>query len=62
MPYQPFLDGDFFRVGGRWTKITDEKWSKAERLIAASETRQRVAIIYDVGIPKLYLKLPTGSG
>lgn len=42
------------RIGGRRPKLTPEQWAQAGRLIAAGETRQRVAIIYDVGISTLY--------
>lgn len=48
------------RIGGRRPKLTDEQWAQAGRLIAAGETRQRVAIIYDVGISTLYKKFPAG--
>ena len=50
------------RVGGRRPKLTDEQWAQAGRLIAAGESRQRVAIIYDVGVSTLYRKFPVGSG
>jgi DNA invertase Pin-like site-specific DNA recombinase len=43
-------------------KLTDEQWAQAGRLIAAGESRQRVAIIYDVGVSTLYRKFPVGSG
>lgn len=46
------------RIGGRRPKLTQEQWAQAGRLIAAGETRQRVAIIYDVGISTLYRKFP----
>ena len=46
------------RIGGRRPKLTPEQWAQAGRLIAAGETRQRVAIIYDVGISTLYKKFP----
>lgn len=48
------------RIGGRRPKLTDEQWAQAGRLIAAGETRQRVAIIYDVGVSTLYRKFPVG--
>ncbi|EMW6552414.1 recombinase family protein [Citrobacter werkmanii] len=48
------------RIGGRRPKLTDEQWAQAGRLIAAGETRQRVAIIYDVGVSTLYKKFPAG--
>lgn len=46
------------RIGGRRPKLTPEQWAQAGRLIAAGESRQRVAIIYDVGISTLYKKFP----
>ena len=50
------------RIGGRRPKLTDEQWAQAGRLIAAGESRQRVAIIYDVGVSTLYRKFPVGGG
>lgn len=46
------------RIGGRRPKLTPEQWAQACRLIAAGESRRRVAIIYDVGISTLYKKFP----
>ncbi|WP_049849370.1 recombinase family protein [Trabulsiella odontotermitis] len=46
------------RIGGRRPKLTAEQWAQAGRLLAAGESRQRVAIIYDVGISTLYKKFP----
>ncbi|EBP9465272.1 recombinase family protein [Salmonella enterica] len=46
------------RIGGRRPKLTNEQWAQAGRLIAAGETRQRVAIIFDVGVSTLYKKFP----
>lgn len=46
------------RIGGRRPKLTPEQWAQAGRLIAAGESRRRVAIIYDVGISTLYKKFP----
>ncbi|HDN7412276.1 TPA: recombinase family protein [Salmonella enterica subsp. enterica serovar Emek] len=46
------------RIGGRRPKLTDEQWAQAGRLIAAGESRKRVAIIYDVGVSTLYKKFP----
>lgn len=46
------------RIGGRKPKMAPEQWAQAGRLIAAGESRQRVAIIYDVGISTLYKKFP----
>ena len=49
------------RVGGRRPKLTPEQWAQAGRLIDAGESRQRVAIIYDVAISSLYRKFPAGT-
>lgn len=49
-----------YRVGGRRPKLTDEQWEQAGRMIAAGEARQRVAIIYDVGVSTFYRKFPVG--
>lgn len=46
------------RVGGRRPKLTGEKWAQVGRLIDAGETRQRIALIFDVGISTLYKKFP----
>ncbi|KFB92723.1 phage DNA invertase [Trabulsiella guamensis ATCC 49490] len=46
------------RIGGRRPKLSPEQWAQAGRLIAAGESRQRVAIIYDVGMSTLYKKFP----
>ncbi|WP_435947706.1 recombinase family protein [Dryocola sp. BD586] len=46
------------RIGGRRPKLTPEQWAQAGRLIAAGESRQRVALIFDVGISTLYRKFP----
>ncbi|HDT4647872.1 recombinase family protein [Citrobacter portucalensis] len=46
------------RIGGRRPKLTPEQWAQAGRLLAAGETRQRVALIFDVGISTLYRKYP----
>lgn len=50
------------RIGGRKPKLTDEQWAQAGRLIASGETRQRVALIFDVGISTLYKKFPATTG
>ncbi|KNC89877.1 recombinase family protein [Trabulsiella odontotermitis] len=47
------------RIGGRRPKLSPEQWAQAGRLIAAGESRQRVAIIYDVGVSTLYKKFPS---
>ncbi|EFH1548876.1 recombinase family protein [Escherichia coli] len=49
------------RVGGRRPKLSTEQWAQAGRLIAAGETRQRVALIYDVGMSTLYKKFPANK-
>jgi len=46
------------RIGGRRPKLTAEQWAQAGRLIAAGESRQRVALIFDVGLSSLYRKFP----
>ena len=46
------------RIGGRRPKLTPEQRAQAGRLIAAGESRRRVAIIYDVGISTLYKNFP----
>lgn len=46
------------RIGGRRPKLTAEQWEQAGRLLAAGESRQKVALIYDVGISTLYKKFP----
>ncbi|EDU2410338.1 helix-turn-helix domain-containing protein [Salmonella enterica subsp. enterica serovar Gaminara] len=37
-----------------------EQWAQAGCLIGAGIPRQRVAIIYDVGLSTLYRKFPSG--
>ena len=49
------------RIGGRRPRLTDEQWVQAGRLIAAGESRQRIAIIYDVGVSTLYKMFPVGD-
>lgn len=48
------------RIGGRKPKLEPEQWAQAGRLIAAGEPRQKVALIFDVGISTLYKKFPAG--
>ncbi|KNC92541.1 recombinase family protein [Trabulsiella odontotermitis] len=50
------------RIGGRRPKLSPEQWAQAGRLLAAGESRQRVAIIYDVGVSTLYKKFPATAG
>lgn len=49
------------RIGGRRPKLTPEQWAQAGRLIAAGESRKRVAIIYDVAVTTLYKKFPASK-
>ncbi|AZL61654.1 recombinase family protein [Cronobacter sakazakii] len=49
------------RVGGRRPKFTAEQWDQMGRLIAAGESRQRVALIFDAGISTLYRRFPASS-
>lgn len=49
------------RIGGRRPKLTAEQWAQAGRLIAAGESRKRVAMIFDVGVSTLYKKFPASS-
>lgn len=46
------------RIGGRRPKLSPEQWAQVGRLIAAGESRKRVALIFDVGISTLYKKFP----
>lgn len=49
------------RIGGRRPKLSATQWAHTGRLIAAGETRQQVAIIYDVGVSTLYKKFPANA-
>ncbi len=49
------------RIGGRRPKLTPEQWAQAGRLIASGVPRQKVAIIYDVGVSTLYKRFPAGD-
>ncbi|MGT7438851.1 recombinase family protein, partial [Escherichia coli] len=49
------------RIGGRRPKLTPEQWEQAGRLIASGVPRQKVAIIYDVGVSTLYKRFPAGD-
>lgn len=46
------------RIGGRRPKLSEEQWAQAGRLLAAGESRRRVALIFDVGLSTLYKKFP----
>ncbi|MEE6939445.1 helix-turn-helix domain-containing protein, partial [Escherichia coli O15:H16] len=48
-------------IGSRRPNLTDEQWAQAGRLIASGIPRQKVAIIYDVGISTLYKRFPVGD-
>ncbi|EDQ6557411.1 helix-turn-helix domain-containing protein [Salmonella enterica subsp. enterica] len=41
-------------------EASPEQWAQAGRLIGAGVPRQKVAIIYDVGLSALYRKFPSG--
>ncbi|BED52117.1 hypothetical protein VEE48_33510 [Escherichia coli] len=45
-------------IGGRRPKLTASEWEQAGRLLAAGESRQRVALIFDIGLSTLYKKFP----
>ncbi|MDI1390350.1 recombinase family protein [Escherichia coli] len=49
------------RIGGRRPKLSPEQWAQAGRLITSGVPRQKVAIIYDVGVSTLYKKFPVGD-
>lgn len=44
------------RIGGRRPKLSAAQWEQAGRLITCGETRQRVSLIFDVGVSTLYKK------
>ncbi|WP_349814059.1 recombinase family protein, partial [Escherichia coli] len=46
------------RIGGRRPKLTASEWEQVGRLLAAGESRQRVALIFDIGLSTLYKKFP----
>ncbi len=46
------------RIGGRRPKLTDEQWAQIGRLVAAGESRQQIALIFDIGISTLYKHFP----
>ncbi len=48
------------RIGGRRPKLTPEQWAQARRLIASGVSRQKVVIIYDVGVSISCKKFQTG--
>jgi len=50
------------RTCGRQPKLSEEQWAQAGRLLAAGESRRRVALIYDIGLSTLYKKFPGAFG
>lgn len=53
-----FRDSIKVEASGRRPKLSAEQWAQVGRLIADGQSRQRVAIIYDVGVSTLYKKFP----
>ncbi|EEV4366559.1 recombinase family protein [Escherichia coli] len=49
------------RIGGRRPKLTASEWEQVGRLLAAGESRQRVALIFDIGLSTLYKKFPSSA-
>ncbi|ECD0918039.1 recombinase family protein [Salmonella enterica subsp. enterica serovar Virchow] len=49
------------RVGGRRPKLTSEQWAQIGRLLEAGESRQRIALIFDVGVSTIYRKFPANK-
>lgn len=49
------------RIGGRRPKLTASEWEQAGRLLAAGKSRQRVALIFDIGLSTLYKKFPSSA-
>ncbi|EKR8890233.1 recombinase family protein, partial [Escherichia coli] len=49
------------RIGGRRPKLTASEWEQVGRLLAAGESRQRVALIFDIGLSTLYKKFPVST-
>ncbi len=49
------------RVGGRRPKLTTEQWAQIGRLLEAGESRQRIALIFDVGVSTIYRKFPANK-
>ena len=49
------------RVGGRRPKLTTEQWAQIGRLLEAGESRQRIALIFDVGVSAIYRKFPANK-
>ena len=49
------------RVGGRRPKLTTEQWAQIGRLLEAGESRQHIALIFDVGVSTIYRKFPANK-
>lgn len=49
------------RIGGRRPKFSGQQWREMEQLLADGESRQRVAIAYNVGVSTLYKKFPANN-
>ncbi|CAM7078932.1 recombinase family protein [Escherichia coli O128:H42] len=49
------------RVGGRRPKLITEQWAQIGRLLEAGESRQRIALIFDVGVSTIYRKFPANK-
>ena len=49
------------RIGGRRPKYSEEQWAQMGRLLLDGWTREKVAIIFDVGISTLYRKFPASG-
>lgn len=49
------------KVGGRRPKLTTEQWAQIGRLLEAGESRQRIALIFDVGVSTIYRKFPANE-
>ncbi|NUG46113.1 helix-turn-helix domain-containing protein [Escherichia coli] len=48
-------------MGGRRPKLTTEQWAQIGRLLEAGESRQRIALIFDVGVSTIYRKFPANE-
>ncbi|HAO2721954.1 TPA: helix-turn-helix domain-containing protein [Escherichia coli] len=48
-------------AGGRRPKLTTEQWAQIGRLLEAGESRQRIALIFDVGVSTIYRKFPANK-
>ena len=46
------------RIGGRRPKLTASEWEQVGRFAGCGESRQRVALIFDIGLSTLYKNFP----